>query len=107
MNTGNSAKPHAFAPKALEREQVAHLRVERIGDASEVIDPYANVAFLDAPDVRFARTDHLGKTVLRKPLGFPTLFDHFAKRASFLVDIHAYRICARLFAAASYMEPKE
>lgn len=79
--------------------------VERISDAREVIDTNAHMAFLDAPDVRFAGADHLGKAVLRKPLAFPSLPDRFSERASFLVDVHAYRICARLSAVASYMVP--
>lgn len=83
------------------------MSVERIGDAREVVDANAHVAFLNAPDVRFAGANHLGKAVLRKPLAFPSLPDRFSERASFLVDVHAYRICARLSAVASYLKPFE
>ncbi len=83
------------------------MSAERIGDAREVIDANAHVALLDAPNVRLAGADHLGKAVLRKPLAFPSLPDRFSERASFLVDVHAYRICARLSALASYMVPQK
>lgn len=79
---------------------------ERIGDAREVVDPNANTTCLDPPNVRLAGADHLGKAVLRKPLAFPSLPDCFSERASFLVDVHAYRICVRLSAVASYMAPQ-
>lgn len=79
---------------------------ERIGDAREVIDANTHVALLDAPNVRLAGADHLGKAVLRKPLAFSSLPDRFSERASFLVDVHAYRICVRLSAVASYMMPQ-
>lgn len=81
------------------------MSAERISDAREVIDANAHVALLDAPNVRLAGADHLGKAVLRKSLAFPSLPDRFSERASFLVDVHAYRICARLSAVASYMVP--
>lgn len=79
------------------------MSAKRISDACKVIDANTHVALLDAPNVRLAGADHLGKAVLRKPLAFPSLPDRFSERASFLVDVHAYRICARLSAVASYM----
>lgn len=82
------------------------MSAESVGDAREVIDANAHVALLDAPNVRLAGADHLGKAVLRKPLAFPSLPDRFSERASFLVDVHAYRICVRLSAVASYMVPQ-
>ena len=81
------------------------MSAESVGDAREVIDANAHVALLDAPNVRLAGADHLGKAVLRKPLAFSSLPDRFSERASFLVDVHAYRICVRLSAVASYMMP--
>lgn len=82
------------------------MSVERVRDARKIVDANAYATLFDTPDVRLARADHHSKAFLGKPLVFPALFDRIAERASFLVDIHAYRICARLSVAASYLKPK-
>ena len=48
----------------LEREEVADLHVEGVGDTAEVVETHAHASRLDAPDVRFAAADHEGQLAL-------------------------------------------
>ena len=63
----------------LEREEVADLHVEGVGDTAEVVETHAHASRLDAPDVRFAAADHEGELLLRQALRLPSLANRALK----------------------------
>lgn len=91
--------------KRLELYELADFDVQRIGYSRKIIDAHADEALLDSPNVRFGRTRHHGETFLGKPLAFPASLDRVSQGLSFLTQIHAYSVGARIYVTASYLEP--
>lgn len=80
-----------FAQKAeeeLERDKSANFGVESDGYASKIVNPDTDATRFDAPNVRFAASDHQRKFLLRETLSLPALPNRIAQSDPFLIDVH-------------------
>ena len=98
---GSSIRRHAGDPRkqgirCLEFDKRTNFDVQAVGDATQQIEPNADAAVLDFPNMRLIRTGHQGKLTLGEALPLPLASNCGTEHSFAFTYIHACMVWGKI-----------
>lgn len=82
--------------QTLKFDKRTHLNVQAIGDTTQQIEPDADTAVLDFPNMRLIRTGHQGKLTLGEALPLPLASNCGTEHSFAFAYIHACMVWGKI-----------
>ena len=100
------ASESAAPVPTLELDKRTHLDTQTVGDTTQQIEPNADAAVLDFPNMRLIRTGHQGKLTLGEALPLPLASNCGTEHSFAFACIHACMVWGKIKLMICYSKSK-